>query len=193
MNPRRHTLTAMALAAVALTTPLQAQQVVPADSEIAFVSRQMGVPVEGKFRQWNAQVSFDPKAPQAGRVAFTIETGSATLGVPETDAEIVKPDWFHVARFPQASFQSSGIKATGKGRYEVSGQLTIKGQTQAVTVPVTLTQTGSGAALRTVASGTFPIKRLSFKIGDGAWGDTSMVADDVQVRFRLTLTGLAPL
>lgn len=193
MNLHLFAPAAMTIAAATFAAPTSAQQVVPADSEIAFVSRQMGVPVEGKFRKWAAQVSFDPKAPQTGKVAFTIDTGSATLGVPETDAEIVKPDWFHVARFPQASFQSSSIKATGKGRYEVSGQLTIKGQAQPVTVPVTLAQTGTGSALRTVASGTFAIKRLSFKIGDGAWSDTSMVADDVQVRFRLTLTGLGPL
>lgn len=173
--------------------PAAAQQVLNADSEIGFVSRQMGVPVEGRFRRWSAQVAFDPKAPQSGRIAFTIETGSATLGVPETDAEVLKPDWFNAARFPQATFQSSAIKAVGPGRYEVTGQLSIKGQTQAVTVPVSLAQTGSGAQLRTTATGAFAIKRLAFRIGEGAWSDTSMVADDVQVRFRLTLTGLSAL
>ena len=35
-----------------------------------------------------------------------------------------------------------------------------------------------------------PIKRLAFKIGDGEWADTSMVADEVQVRFKLVLSGL---
>lgn len=170
-----------------------AQQVLVGDSEIAFTSRQMGVPVEGHFRQWTSSVSFDPKTPQAGRIALTINTGSVTLGAAETDAEVVKSDWFHVARFPQATFVSSGIRPVAKGQVEVSGQLSIKGQSQAVTIPVTLTQTGSGAALRTVATGRFPIKRLTFKIGEGAWSDTSMVADEVQVRFRLTLTGVAPL
>jgi len=194
---KSHLRTAIhALALTGLTTlPTlsQAQQVLPAESEIAFVSRQMGVPVEGKFRRWSAQVAFDPKAPQAGRIGFTIETGSATLGVPETDAEVVKADWFHVARFPQATFQSSGVRAVGAGRYEVTGQLSIKGQSQSVTVPVSLSQSGSGADLRTTATGSFPIKRLAFRIGEGAWSDTSMVADDVQIRFRLILTGMAKM
>lgn len=171
----------------------QAQQVVSAESEIAFTSRQMGVPVDGKFRKWNANVVFDAKAPAAGKISFAIETGSVTLGVAESDAEVVKADWFHAAKFPQATFQSSAIKAVAKGRYEVQGQLTIKGQSQAVTVPVTLTQTGSGAALKTTATGSFPIRRLAFRIGEGAWSDTSMVADDVQVKFKLQLTGVAPL
>jgi len=45
----------------------------------------------------------------------------------------------------------------------------------------------------TTASGAFVIKRLDFKIGDGDWKDTSMVANDVQVRFKLTLTGVPAL
>ena len=138
-------------------------------------------------------MAFDVKAPQAGKIAFAIETGSVTLGVAETDAEVVKADWFNAARFPQATFQSSAIKAVAKGRYEVQGQLTVKGQSQAVTVPVTLTQSGSGTTLKTTAVGSFPIKRLTFKIGEGAWSDTSMVADEVQVKFKLQLTGVAPL
>ncbi len=175
------------------TAPAAAQQVVPAGSEISFTSRQMGVPVDGQFRRWNATIQFDLKKPEAGKVGFSIDMGSVTLGAADTDAEVVKPDWFHTAKFPQAQFQSSAIKATGKGRYEVTGQLSIKGATQAVTVPVTLTQTGSGNNLRTTATGVFPIKRLAFKIGDGAWGDTSMVADEVQVRFKIQLSGMAPL
>ena len=173
--------------------PAQAQQVIAAGSELSFTSRQMGVPVDGQFRKWNATIQFDVKKPEAGKVAFTIDMGSATLGAADTDAEVAKPDWFHTARFPQAQFQSSGIKLTGKGRYEVTGALTIKGATQNVTVPVALTQSGSGASLRTTATGSFTIKRLAFKIGDGPWGDTSMVADDVQVKFKIQLSGMAPL
>ncbi|OYU92416.1 MAG: polyisoprenoid-binding protein, partial [Burkholderiales bacterium PBB5] len=43
------------------------------------------------------------------------------------------------------------------------------------------------------ATGSFALKRLAFKIGEGEWADTSMVADDVTVKFKLALTGMAPL
>ena len=56
-------------------------------------------------------------------------------------------------------------------------------------VPVTLAQSGT----TTTATGAFPIKRLSFKIGENEWADTSMVADEVQVRFKLALTGVGKL
>jgi len=166
-----------------------AQKVVPAQSEIGFTSKQMGVPVDGKFRKWDAQIAFDPKKPETGKISFTIDTGSAGFGSPETDAEVPKPAWFNVAKFPQASFQSSSLKAVGPARYEVAGKLTIKGSSKDVVVPVALAQAGGV----TTATGAFTIKRLDFKIGDGEWADTSMVANDVQVKFKLAVTGVAPL
>ena len=165
------------------------QKLVPAQSEIAFTSKQMGVPVDGKFRKFDAQVAFDPKQPETAKIAFTIDLASASLGAPETEAELAKADWFNTKLFPQATFQSSTVKALGGGKFEVSGKLVIKSATRDVVVPVTLAQ----AAGNTTASGTFAIKRLDFKIGDGDWKDTSMVADPVQIKFKLVLTGVGPL
>ena len=174
---------------VAPTPALAQQKLDAAKSEMLFVSKQMGVPVEGRFRKFDAQIAFDPKKPEAGKVAFTIDMGSATFGSPEVDVELPKATWFNVPKFPQATFQSSAIKTVGAGRFEVAGKLTIKGVSSEVVVPVSLAQTGA----QTVASGSFPLKRLTFRIGDQEWADTSMVADEVQVRFRLTLTGVAKL
>jgi polyisoprenoid-binding protein YceI len=176
--------------AMGFVTPCFAQQkLVPAQSEIAFTSKQMGVPVDGKFKKFDAQVAFDPKQPQAAKIAFSIDIGSATLGSPETEAELVKPDWFNTKLFPQATFQSGAVKAAGPGRFEVAGKLVIKGASQDVTVPVAIAQAGAN----TVASGAFVIKRLDYKIGEGDWKDTSLVANDVQVKFKLTLTGVPTL
>lgn len=175
------------LALLPLATAATAQSIVPAQSEISFVSKQMGVPVEGRFKKWTAQISFDPKKPEAGRVGFSIDTASASFGAPETDAEVPKAPWFNAVKFPQASFQSGAIKAAGSGRYDVSGKLTIKGTTQDVVVPVTLAPAAGGAG---TATGSFTIKRIDFKIGEGEWADTSMVANEVQVKFKLALTGM---
>lgn len=182
-------VTPPALAQTAAAAPASAQKVVFAQSEIAFTSRQMGVPVEGKFKKWDAQLSFDPKKPGAGKVSFSIDTASASFGAPETDAEVPKAAWFNSLKFPQASFQSGTIQATGPGKLDVSGKLSIKGTVRDVVIPVVLTQAGG----LTTATGSFSLKRLEFKIGDGEWADTSMVADEVKVRFKLAVTGVAPL
>ncbi|EHL24909.1 YceI family protein [Acidovorax sp. NO-1] len=175
--------------AVTAQAALAQQQLVPAQSEVKFTARQMGVPLEGHFKTFSAQVAFDPAKLATSKIRFTVDTGSATLGSRETDAELPKPTWFNVPKFPQAQFESSSIKALGGGKFDVAGTLTIKGQAQSVVVPVTLTQSGA----TTTAAGALPIKRLAFKIGENEWADTSMVADDVQVKFKLALTGVGKL
>ena len=170
--------------------PAMAQQkLLPAQSDIRFVTQQMGVPLEGHFRKFDAQISFDTAKPATAKIAFTVDTGSATLGSPESDAELPKAAWFNVPQFPQASFQSTSVKPLGAGKYQVSGKLNIKGNARDVEVPVTLSQ----SAGVTTALGQFTIKRLAFKIGEGEWSDTSMVADDVLVKFKLAISGMGKL
>jgi len=171
----------------ALAQPKPAQ-LVAAGSEIGFTTRQMGVPVDGKFGKFSAQVALDPKQPASGSVVFAIDTTSARFGSAEIDAEVPKAIWLDSKRFPQASFQSTAIKAAGPGRFEVAGQLSIKGQVREVVVPVSLTQAGANGT----ASGQFTIKRLDFKVGEAEWTDTALLANDVIVRFRLVLAGLSP-
>jgi polyisoprenoid-binding protein YceI len=170
-----------------LASAAQAQQKLdPAQSEIVFVFKQMGVPVEGRFKKFDAQIAFDAAKPATSKIAFNIDTRSATLGSRETDAELPKAIWFNAPRFPQATFQSGAVKGLGGGKFEVTGKLSIKGNVQDVVVPVTLTQSGAV----TTATGTLAIKRLTYKIGENEWADTSMVADDVQVKFKLALSGV---
>lgn len=166
--------------------PVYAAQLNAAGSEIAFTTRQMGVPVDGKFGKFTAQIALDPKKAEAGSVAFSIDTASARFGTAELDAETPKPIWLSAVQFPQATFLSQAIKTVSPGKFEVSGKLTIKGAVQNIVVPVQLAQTGANGT----ASGQFVIKRLDFKIGDGEWNDTSLLANEVQVRFKLALTGL---
>lgn len=180
---------ALLLAAMPTQAQQSPQQLVPAQSSIEFTAKQMGVPMQGHFKKFDAQVAFDPAKLATSRIRFTIDTGSATLGSRETDAEMPKAAWFNVAKFPQATFESTGIKGLGGGKFDVAGKLTIKGSAVDVTVPVQLSQAGG----TTTAFGALPIKRLAFKIGDGEWSDTSMVADEVLVKFKLALTGVGKL
>jgi polyisoprenoid-binding protein YceI len=162
-----------------------AQTLVPSQSEVAFVSKQMGVPVQGKFERFDGQLNVDPAKPETGKVAFTVELGSASIGTPDTAAELKKPEWFDTAKSPNATFQSTSIKSLGGGKIDVIGKLTIKGVTNEIHVPMTLAQQGD--VLK--ASGEFTIKRLDYKVGAGEWSDTSLVANEVLVRPRLTVRG----
>ena len=90
------------------------------------------------------------------------------------------------AQVPQATFESSAIKALGGGKFEVAGKLTIKGNSGNVVAPVTLTQVGPV----TTATGSFPIKRLAFKIGENG-GQTPRWWPMTFKSSSLALTGVA--
>ncbi len=164
-------------------------RLIAAQSEIRFQIKQSGVPVEGRFARFEAQLALDPKTPQTGSVTMSIDSAGATVGFAESDAELPGAKWFNVAKFPRATFQSSAIKGLGGGRFEAAGKLALKGTTQDLVVPVTITQAGGVST----ATGEFVVKRLDFKIGEGEWADVSLVANDVRVRFKLVFTGLGNL
>ena len=173
-------LLACALAPVFI--PAQAATLQPDKSDLSFTFKQMGVPVDGKFTKFDAQLEFDSKKPEAGRIAFTVDLGSVSLGDASFDAEMAKAPWFDTKRNGKAIFVSNAIKPTGPGKYDVAGKLTLKGASRDVVVPLTL---NAG-----IATGSLAIKRLDFKIGDGEWADTSVVANDVTVKFKLSFAGL---
>jgi polyisoprenoid-binding protein YceI len=173
-----------------VATNAQAQQKILADkSTISFTSKQMGVSVDGKFKRFDAQIAFDPKKPDASKVSFNVDLTSVDIGNAETERELKKPGWFDSTQVPSATFASTAVKSLGGGKFEFSGKLAIKNIPQNVVVPVALTQKDGV----TQANGSFVIKRLDFKIGDGDWNDPSLVANEVTVQIKLTLTGISPL
>lgn len=173
---------------VCLPMAVHAQQVVADKSTITFVVKQMGVPVEGSFGKFDAKLAFDPKKPEAGSVVLRVDLASAQIGDAETTRELRKPEWFDTAKHSAATFTSKAIKPAGAGRFDVAGTLSLKGNTRDITVPVALAQAGAQAT----ATGQFSLGRVDYKVGEGEWADTSIVANDVIVKFKLELTGFAP-
>lgn len=152
-----------------------------AKSSVAAVSKQMGVPVEGKFKKFNAQIDFNAAKPEASKASIDIDINSFDLGSAEFNSEVMKKEWFNAAQYPKATFVSTSIKPAAGGKYDVAGKLTIKGKTADVVFPLTAKKEGAGQLFE----GSLPIKRLAFNIGEGEWKDTSMVADEVVIKFRV--------
>lgn len=169
----------LALALAASAAPLKTD---PARSTVAAVFKQMNVPVEAKFKKFSAQVDYDPAKPDAAKASVEIETASLDVGDPDMNKEVAKKEWFNSAQFPKASFVSSGIKSAGPGKLTVAGKLSIKGKTGEVSFPLSVKTEGG----KQVFEGALPIKRLAYNIGEGEWKDTSMVADEVIIKFRVT-------
>jgi len=172
-------LIALALPAAAALLKLDA-----AKSSVNITFKQIGVPVDAKFKKFNANIDYDSSKPDAAKANVEIDISSFDLGDPEYNKEVLKKEWFNASQFPKASFVSSAMKSNPNGKLDVSGTLTIKGKSQAVSFPLSVKKEGAGW----VFDGSLPIKRLTFQIGEGEWKDTGTVADEVLIKFHVVTT-----
>ncbi len=180
----KHIALAFALASAISAHAVEYTQVQADKSVINFTYKQMNVAVDGKFKRFSSQLSFDPAKPGNARTSFDVELASVDTGAPEGDDEVAGKPWFNTKAFPTAKFVSTGVKALGGNKYEVTGQLNIKGKTQDVVVPATFTAQGNSG----IFEGSFTIRRADFSIGEGSWAKFDIVANDVLIKFRITAT-----
>jgi len=165
-----------------LPTPQALSQAAKGDS-VSVVFKQMNVPLEVPFTKFTVEASFDPAKPDQAKVLARVVTGSFDFGKGAEDynKEVQGKTWFDSATYPTAVFAGDGVTSKA-GSYEMQGKLTVKGRTVPMTVPFRMTRRGSEA----VFEGEFPLRRLAFGIGEGEWRDTSIVQDEVIVKFRIT-------
>jgi polyisoprenoid-binding protein YceI len=180
------TLVALLIALIALLFAARVQatefnQLQPDKSRVSFVFTQMNVPVEGEFKRVKGTVSFDPQKPTIAKANISIDLNSIDAGSDEANDAIVGKPWFDVAVFPVASFVTSEVKTLGSNRFEVTGNISIKGHTMQVKAPAIFHQEGPLG----VFEGNFILKRADYKIGEGSWAAFDTVANEVQVKFKL--------
>lgn len=173
----------IAVVMVAAAGPAQAiefNQVGPAKSRLDFVTRQMGVPVDGSFRKFATQLRFDPAKPNEAKAEIEIDLASIDAGSKDANDEVVGKAWFNTKQFPTAKFVSASVRPLGNNRFEVAGKMTIKGRTQNTVAPFTFKQDAN----RGYFDGAFTLKRADFGIGEGVWADYGTVANEIQIKFH---------
>lgn len=179
MQPK--SLSAALLLSLSALGAAQAAPVDPAKSQVRFGFTQMNVPVEGQFKKFSGDVSFDPAKPETGKVALSVDLASVDAGSGDANEALKTKEWFNLAQFPKASFTATGFKALGGGKFQATGQFSLKGRSANLTVPFTARPDAAGHWLE----GSFPLSRLAYKVGEGEWSDVGAVADSVQVKFKL--------
>ena len=144
----KKTLAPLVLAALAAALPLGAEPAVGAaatgawtvdrsHSEVGFQVRHLMSKVRGSFGEFDGSLTVDAAAPALSSVAFTVKTASVDTNEPKRDEHLRSADFFDAARFPEIRFVSKSVKAAGANRFEVTGDLTLRGVTKQVTLPVT--------------------------------------------------------
>ena len=180
-SSHRHIATAAIGIMLALPTLAAVAKLDAAKSNVGIVFKQMNVPVDAKFKKFNASIDYNSSKPETSKATVDIDVASFDLGDPEYNKEVLKKEWFNAGQFPKASFVSTSMKAGANGKLDVIGNLTIKGKTIVTSFPLSVKKEGTNQ----VFDGSLPIKRLAFNIGDGEWKDTGMVADEVVIKFHV--------
>ncbi|WAH55724.1 YceI family protein [Pseudomonas silvicola] len=151
-----------------------------AASTLSFTFNQMGSRVYGTFARFVGTLDFDTAHPDTAHAALTIELNSIDVGGDDANRQLQTPAWFDTANYPVATFESRRVEDLGEQRYRITGNLTLRGITREVSVPVLLKSEGGIG----IFDGELVVKRSAFSIGVGEWADT-VVSDDIEIRFRM--------
>ncbi len=137
----------------------------------------------GRFNAFDASLTGDPAHPEAATVTAVVDMTSLDIANPEFAAELMGPDWLDAATYPQATFKTYGLKIVGENEADISGDLTLKGKTQAVIIRARL----NGSAYDRLRgaevvgfSAKLPINRSDFGIDKYS----GLITDDVVIEIE---------
>lgn len=185
------------LVAAALVAPSLAfgasYDIDPAHSAAAFAVKHMMVStVRGEFDKVSGTVVLDEKDLKKSRIEATIDATTISTRNEKRDAHLKSPDFFDVEKFPTITFKSSEVKAAGKGKFKVAGDLTLHGVTKPVVLDVESASTEAKDPYGNIKRGAVATTKLNRKDFGLSWNaalETGGVAvsDEVVVTIDLEL------
>ncbi len=106
-------------------------------SDVTFKVRHLIANTTGRFDDFSGVVVTDAKKPQNSSVQFTIKTASIDTDNESRDKHLRSEDFFDAEKNPEITFKSTSIKSTSKYKFAVTGDLTMRGVTKKIVLPVT--------------------------------------------------------
>ena len=154
--------------------------ITPQNSKIDFVGSKVTGSHNGSFQDFSGQIDYTGNV-ETSRVNINIKTDSLTTDTADLTKHLKTADFFDVAKYPEATFESTAIKAGGENgaSHTVTGNLTMHGVKKSVTFPATIAVTADTATV----NASFSINRKDFGI-NYAGAANNLIRDDVV----LTLT-----
>ena len=108
-----------------------------AHSEAIFQVRHLVTKVRGRFADIEGTIRLDEAHPEQSAVSFSMKTASVDTNQPDRDKHLRSEDFFHAEKFPAITFTSVSIARASGNVFDVRGDLTIRGVTRRITLPVT--------------------------------------------------------
>lgn len=148
-----------------------------------------GTGFTGAFGQFDVEFCLADGDPSTGEIEVRVALDSADSNNRDRDEALLGPEFFHVERFPQATWTSTSIQASGDG-YRADGELTLRDITAPQSITFRLSPDGDAlvAQGRFSMTGGSEIDRQRFDIGTGEFADPEFVRNRVDVRFEVELS-----
>jgi polyisoprenoid-binding protein YceI len=156
----------------------------PGAGSLKFTFMQAGAESQGAFGQFATELAWDAANPASGSLKVTVQTGSLDTQDKDRDDALRGGDLFDVQQYPTARYMANSFAKRADGGLEAVGQLTLRGVTKPLRLPVTLKTAANGIEL----SGEVTINRLDFGVGQGEWKSTEWVGDAVKLQYHVPLT-----
>jgi len=134
----------------------------------------------GRFNDISGTIEVSPDSGHVHGADITIAADSLDTGNDKRDQHLKSPDFFNVKQFPEISFRSTRVQATGH-RYVMTGKVSLHGRTKNITLPVEFVGAGKGpqGKQRAGVHAMFSIQRSDFGM---TWGiDKGIVGDTVHL------------
>jgi polyisoprenoid-binding protein YceI len=162
----------------------QKYSITPQNSKIEFIGSKVTGHHNGSFGEFSGQVDY-AGSPENSHVNIAIKTDSITTDTPDLTKHLKTADFFDVAKYPEATFVSTAIKAGGQNgaSHTITGNLTLHGVTKAVTFPATINVTPDAATVES----SFSINRKDFGINYAGAAD-NLIRDDVVLALHVRAT-----
>lgn len=158
-------------------------------SYIAFSGMHAGEKFVGRFKEWKAEIDFDPENLGASKFRVEIQTKTAHTGNKLYDGTLKGADWFDVKHEPEAIFITKSIAKTDKaGIYKVDGVLSIRNIARDVSFEFEASdEMLRGGQVESVSQ--LMLKRLDFDIGKKSDAKAEWVENDISLTLSITASG----
>ena len=160
-----------------------------AHSSVYFDIRHTYATVRGQFNDFSGTVNFDSDNLEVGQVSFEVKTKSVNTGIPNRDNHLRSEEFFSVKKFPAMRFESTGVKRKEGNQYTLVGNLTIKGVTNKIDIPLTYFGTRENPLKKgQMVAGfeaRFSIDRLEYQVGPGKYAEMGVIGRQVDILIAL--------
>ena len=109
----------------------------PTHTRIGFSTRHaMVTKVRGAFNDFDGLITVDPENPERSKVELTVKVASIDTRNADRDQHLRTNDFFDAPQFPEITFVSSRVDQVDEGHFIVSGDVTIRGVTKEISIPI---------------------------------------------------------